>query len=112
VLAGLAQRWHDPYLAAIFVVAIGGGLVMTLAWGLLFTLMPEDEHGTIAGLATATKGAGLLLGPVLAGATIDIVAPYLEATEGYQVLWPICGLPILIAIPLVARLMRSGGGRE
>jgi MFS family permease len=112
VLAGLAQRWHDTYLAAIFVVAIGGGLVMTLAWGLLFTLMPKDDRGTVAGLATATKGAGLLLGPVLAGATIDIAAPYLETTEGFQVLWPICGLPILFAIPLVARLMSGDARRE
>ena len=38
-------------------------------------------------------------------AAIDLARPYLQATDGYQVLWPICGLPILAAIPLLVRLM-------
>jgi hypothetical protein len=36
---------------------------------------------------------------------IDLSRPYLSATDGYQVLWPICGIPILAAIPLLVRLM-------
>jgi MFS family permease len=106
VLGGLAQTWHTWYLVPIFVAAIGGGLVMTLAWGLLFTLMPPSQRGAISGLATTTKGLGLIVGPLAAGAAIDILAPYLEATDGYQVLWPICGLPVLAAIPLVASIGR------
>jgi hypothetical protein len=43
----------------------------------------------------------------MAGAAIDIAALFLDATEGYQVLWPMCALPILAAIPLVYRLMRA-----
>ncbi len=38
---------------------------------------------------------------------IDLLRPYLAATEGYQVLWPVLGIPILLAIPLVWRLRRS-----
>ena len=78
---------------------------MTLAWGLLYELMPEEHRGTAAGLATWTKGFGLIAGPLLAGAAIDILAPVLEETQGYQVLWPLCGIPILLAIPLVASLI-------
>ena len=37
---------------------------MTLAWGLLFKLMPPDERGAISGLATTTKGIGLIIGPL------------------------------------------------
>jgi MFS family permease len=37
---GLASSWHYWYLVPIFLVAIAGGTVMTLAWGLLFKLMP------------------------------------------------------------------------
>ena len=44
--------------------------------------------------------------PLLAGAAIDIAAPSLEATNGYQLLWPICALPVLAAVPLVASLAR------
>ena len=42
-----------------------------------------------------------------AGAVIDILGPYLEETEGYQALWPVLGIPIILAIPFVARLVRA-----
>ncbi|HEX5583575.1 MFS transporter [Gaiella sp.] len=104
---GLATTWHAWYLALIFVVAVGGGTVMTLAWGLLFKLMPPDERGAISGLATTTKGIGLVIGPLLAGAVIDLLGSTLEQTQGYQALWPLLGVPILLALPFVARLERA-----
>jgi predicted MFS family arabinose efflux permease len=107
VAGGLGQRWHAWYLVPIFLVAIAGGTVMTLAWGLLFKLMPPDERGAISGLATTTKGVGLVVGPLVAGAVIDLLGSRLEATQGYQALWPVLGLPILLVIPLVARLVRA-----
>jgi len=106
VVAGLAESWHDWYYAALFPIGVAGGTVMTLAWGLLFKLMPAAERGAIAGLATTTKGIGLLCGPLIAGAAITIVAPYLPETHGYQIVWPICGLPILAAIPIVYSLIK------
>jgi MFS family permease len=104
---GLGREWHGWYLVVIFLVAIAGGTVMTLAWGLLFKLMPPGERGAISGLATTTKGVGLVIGPLAAGAVIDILGPYLESTDGYQALWPVLGVPIILAIPLVARLSRA-----
>src|SRR5206468_11015075 len=106
LVAGLATTWHNWYFGLIVPVAVAGGLVMTLAWGLLFKLMPPEHRGAVSGLATTTKGLGLLLGAPVAGAAIDLARPYLQATDGYQVLWPVCGIPILAAIPLVYRLMR------
>jgi MFS family permease len=106
---GFAQAWHPLYLVLVFPVAVAGGLVMTLAWGLLFTLMPARDRGAIAGLATTTKGIGLVIGPIVAGAAIDILAPYLDATGGYQALWPILAIPVAAVIPLLWRL--SGVGR-
>jgi MFS family permease len=103
---GLATTWHLWYLGVIFVVAIFGGAVMTLAWGLLFKLMPPDERGAIAGLATTTKGIGLIFGTLLAGILIDVMRPYLPATDGYQVLWPILSVPILLSVPLAFSLIR------
>jgi hypothetical protein len=49
------------------------------------TCLPPTE-GAIAGLATITKGIGLLTGPLLTGAAIDILSPYLDDTNGYQAL--------------------------
>src|SRR4029453_1896104 len=40
LVAGLAQSWHDWYFGLIVPVAVAGGTVMTLAWGLLFKLGP------------------------------------------------------------------------
>ena len=107
VVAGFASSWQDWYYALVFPVAIAGGAVMTLAWGLLFMLMPEGQRGAISGLATWTKGFGLIAGPLIAGALIDVLSPYLPATNGYQILWPICAVPILAVIPLVWMLMRA-----
>jgi MFS family permease len=105
LVAGLAQQWHTWYLGLIGVVAIAGGTVMTLAWGLLYKIVPVEHRGAVSGLATTTKGIGLLVGAPLAGLAIDLARPYLGATDGYQILWPICGLPILGAIPLLVRLI-------
>ena len=79
LLAGLARTWHSWYLALIFLVSIAGGAVMTLAWGLVFKLMPAEHRGTISGLATTTKGVGLIIGPIAAGVAIDLLAPHLRA---------------------------------
>jgi MFS family permease len=105
LVAGLAERWHNWYVGLILPVAIAGGTVMTLAWGLLFKLAPPEHRGAVSGLATTTKGVGILIGAPLAGLAIDLSRPYLQSTHGYQVLWPLCGLGILAAIPLVASLI-------
>jgi len=106
LVAGLAQEWHSWYYGLILPVAIAGGTVMTLSWALLFKLMPAEHRGAISGLATTTKGVGLLIGPLVAGIMIDVMAPYLGKTDGYEVLWPVCAIPVLAAIPLVASLIR------
>jgi MFS family permease len=106
LVAGFATTWHDWYFALIVPVSVAGGLVMTLAWGLLFKLMPEQHRGAVSGLATTTKGLGLLLGAPIAGVAIDLARPYLEATDGYQILWPVCAIPVLAAIPIVYRMMQ------
>ncbi len=107
LLAGIGSRWHDWYYALVLPVAIAGGAVMTLSWGLLFKLMPPEHRGAISGIATTTKGWGLLFGPLIAGLAIDQLSPYLTTTDGYHALWPVCAAPVLIAIPIVASLIRD-----
>src|SRR4051812_41629755 len=99
LLGGLATSWHYWILVFVFPVAIAGGMVMTLSWGLLFKLMPPEHRGAASGLATTTKGVGLIVGPLLAGAAIDLTS--------YRALWPVCAVPILAAIPVVARLAQA-----
>ncbi len=112
--AGLATEWRSWYYAFILPVAVAGGTVMTLSWALLFKLMPPQHRGAISGLATTTKGIGLLVGPLIAGVMIDVMKPYLGKTDGYEILWPVCAVPVLAAIPLVASLIQreEGGAPE
>jgi MFS family permease len=106
LVGGLAEQWHTWYLGLIAGVSIAGGTVMTLAWGLLYKIVPSQHRGAVSGLATTTKGIGLLAGAPIAGVAIDFARPYLGATDGYQILWPVCALPILGAIPLLVRLIK------
>ena len=107
LVAGFARTWHWWYYALIAPVAVAGGVVMTLAWALLFKVMPQTDRGTITGLATTTKGIGLLIGPLAAGAAIDIFHDYFRSTDGYAVIWPVVAIPILVVIPLVALLAEA-----
>jgi MFS family permease len=104
--AGFAETWHNAYYAVIIPVSIAAGTVMTLSWGLLFKLMPSHRRGAIAGLALGTKGVGLLF-TVVAGVVIDAFSSTFEKTNGYQVLWPLCAIPIALSIPLVGSLLRA-----
>jgi Na+/melibiose symporter-like transporter len=106
----LAREWHFWYYALVAPIAFCGGMVMTLAWGLLFKVMPPRDRGAVSGLAIMTKGVGLLGGPLGVGVLIDIFRPLLESTDGYAAMWPAVGIPILLAVPLVAVLSRSERG--
>jgi MFS family permease len=103
----VVQHWHSWYYALLFPIAIGGGAVMTLAWALLFKVMPSHDRGAVTGLGIMTKGVALLGGPLGVGALIDIFRPQLRSTDGYAAMWPAVGIPILLAIPLVVMLSRA-----
>jgi MFS family permease len=106
-IAGFAQSWQSWYYAIIFPVSVAGGMVMTLSWAILFRLMPLEQRGAISGIATTTKGLALLGALLVVGPLIDVSEPHLEATQGYQVLWPFCALLVLASIPIVARVWRE-----
>jgi MFS family permease len=106
---GLVQEWRWWYLGFVAPVAVAAGTVMTLAWGLLFKLMPRGDRGAVTGLATTTKGFGLLIGPLAVGAAVDLFDGVLEATHGYAIVWPAVAVPVLAVIPLVALLAEAEG---
>jgi MFS family permease len=108
LLAGaLPRHWHWSFLALVFLVAIAAGTVMTLAWGLLYKLMPGEDEGAVAGLATMTKGIGIVVGPLLAGAVIDALKGTFASTQGYAAMWPTLAVPVLAAVPLLVPLRKA-----
>ena len=105
LVAGFAQTWHWWYYALIAPVAMAGGVVMTP--GRSSSRSCRRDRGTITGLATTTKGIGLVIGPLAAGAAIDIFHGYFRSTDGYAVIWPVVAIPVLAVIPLVALLAEA-----
>lgn len=104
---GIPRHWHWLYLGLVFLVAIAAGAVMTLAWGLLYTLMGDEDEGAVAGLATMTKGIGIVVGPLATGGAIDLLKGVFASTDGYAAMWPVLAVPILAAIPLLFPLRRA-----
>lgn len=94
------------------VIAFGGGVVMTLPYALLIPLMEDDEHGLSTGLYSVSRGVGTALGPLLAGAAIQILAAPLGATQGYQAVWGVCAVAVLASVPVLGRLKDRADARR
>ena len=99
VLGGFGNEWQARYLPVIFVVAIAGGRRDDARLGPPLQADAAGRPRRHLGAGDDDEGIGLLTGPLLAGAAIDLLSPYLEDTDGYQALWPILGIPVLV-IPL------------
>jgi MFS family permease len=84
-------------LAILPIVAFGGAVVLTLPYALLIPMMPKDEHGRITGLYSTSRGLGIMLGPLLAGATISLGKNVFLA-KGYSAMWLVCAASMLLSI--------------
>jgi len=91
------------------VIALGGGAVMALSYAILMPLMPDEDRGAVTGFYSASRGIGITIGPILAGALIAVldVGPF-ASTDGYQVTWLVCAAAILLSIPFTRRLSAGG----
>ena len=98
--------------AIIPVVALGGAVIMTLPYALLVPMMPEDEHGALTGFYSLSRGIGIALGPVLAGAAIEGLRGAFGSTQGFQAMWGVCSAAIFLSVPLLGRLRSEKDDRE
>jgi MFS family permease len=99
--------------AAVPFIAIGGGTLMTLAYAVLMPLMPEDEHGTLTGYYSVSRGVGIVLGPILAGIAIELTKGSLfTSTKGFQAMWIVCAAAAFASLPFLIALRRCSEDRE
>lgn len=99
--------------AMIPLVALGGGTVMSMAYALLMPLMPEDEHGALTGFYSISRGIGITLGPILAGALIWATRNGLfKSTHGYQAMWIVCAAASFASIFFLRQMARASGDRH
>ncbi len=88
-------------MPAIPLIAFGGGVTMTLPYALVMPMMPPEQHGSVTGLYSISRGVGIMLGPLLAGAAVQLGSGLLSSTHGYAAMW---------LIPTAARLRPCGLG--
>jgi MFS family permease len=106
-LAMLVPFVTDAHLLvalAVPLVAIGGGAIMALPYAVLIPLMPDEEHGTLTGVYSFSRGMGTWLGPLLAGLAITTMDGLFPGTQGYQAMWLVCATSVLLSLPLIRRL--------
>lgn len=109
--AGLAVPllFAAPWAVAPIMVPVGfgGGLIMSLPYAVLMPLMPERDHGALTGLFSLSRGVGLMLGPLLAGAAIQAKVTPASSTHGYAAMWLVCSAAILLSLLPLRSLRRA-----
>ena len=104
LLIGALPHTLPPLLIGLPVVALAGAIVLTLPQALAFTLAPVGSEGAAAGLQDFSRGVGVVLGPIAVGVAIGISEPLFTSTHGYASMWPVIGLPVLLAAFLLKPL--------
>lgn len=94
------------------IIGVGGAVLMTLPFALLMPLMPDHHHGALTGYYSLSRGLGITLGPLIAGASIQAFSGIFTATDGYSAVWGVCALSVLGSIPLLRGLRRIAERRS
>jgi MFS family permease len=105
---------QTPYLVlpVIPAIAFGGAVVMSLPYAILIPLMPSRAHGALTGFYSLSRGVGTMLGPVLAGAAVQLLRQPLSATHGYAAIWGVAGGAVLLSLHFLSRLRRAEADRK
>jgi MFS family permease len=98
-------------LAVAPIIAFGGGLTMTLPYAILIPLMPKGHHGLLTGFYSVSRGIGVMAGPLLAGAAIDLFGGAFSSTHRYGAMWIVCSAAIMLSLPVLSGLKSRTSAR-
>jgi MFS family permease len=104
LLVGTGFSSLGPLLVGLPFVALAGAVVMTLPYGMLAQMTPAGAEGALSGLFGFSRALGAVLGPIVVGVAIDVLAPVFPATNGYGAMWIAIGAPILLSLPFLHAL--------
>ena len=96
-----------PLLVGLPFVALAGAVLMTLPYGLLMKLTPAGAEGAVSGLFNLSRAVGVILGPIVVGAAIDLAEPLFRSTHGYGAMWAAIGVPIVLSLAFLASFERE-----
>ncbi|MGI8507520.1 MAG: MFS transporter [Solirubrobacteraceae bacterium] len=105
---------QSPYLVVpvIPAIAFGGAVVMSLPYAILIPLMPARSHGALTGFYSLSRGIGTMLGPVIAGAAVQVLRGPLSSTHGYAAIWGVSGTATLLSLGALRRLRAAESDRR
>jgi MFS family permease len=104
LLVGAGLSSLGPFLLGLPFIALAGAVVMTLPYGILAGMTPAGAEGALSGLFGFSRALGAVLGPIVVGVTIDVLAPVFPATNGYGAMWVAIAAPILLSLPFLSAL--------
>lgn len=111
--ATLERNWREDVAigAAIPFIALGGGSLMTMAYGLLMPLMPKDQHGALTGFYSISRGVGAR---ATLGRAADLVHPgrVFKATHGFQAMWIVCAAGSFGSLVFLRAMARASEDRR
>ena len=99
LLVGAGLSSFGSFLIGLPLIALAGAVVMTLPYGILVGMTPAGAEGALSGLFGFSRALGAVLGPIVVGVAIDVLAPVFPATNGYGAMWIAIGAPILLSLP-------------
>ena len=99
LLVGAGLSSFGSFLIGLPLIALAGAVVMTLPYGILVGMTPAGAEGALTGLFSFSRALGAVLGPIVVGVSIDVLAPVFPATNGYGAMWIAIGAPILLSLP-------------
>jgi MFS family permease len=95
------------------VISASAGIMMALPYAMLIPMMPRAGHGLLTGVYSMSRGLGIIVGPVLAGAATEgqraLGLPL--GTVDYSALWLAAGLLLLASVPLLGRMTTAEAHR-
>jgi maltose/moltooligosaccharide transporter len=104
LLVGAGLGSLDTFLIGLPFIALAGAVVMTLPYGILVGITPPGAEGALSGLFGFSRALGAVLGPIVVGVAIDVLAPLFPSTNGYGAMWIAIGAPILLSLPFLHAL--------
>lgn len=97
------------FIAAIVPIAFAAVALLTLPFTVLIGLLPEGgDHAAGASLFSASRGIGVMAGPLLAGFAIEVLAGVpvlaLDDTRGYAAVFLVTSGLLFTSIPVLRRI--------
>ncbi|GAB4251662.1 MAG: MFS transporter [Thermoleophilia bacterium] len=89
------------------VFGLGGSTVLTLPYAIFVGFMPSGQFGRFTGLFVTSRALAILVAPIVAGGAIDLLAPYLPATRGYNVIWLVAAGAVVLSMGFLRRAVAA-----